>query len=179
MIKQSDGLSIMNSAIISCNNRGGTILITRLVSSLVGDWANTVEPDPGSTKDILAAKWRLQNFDVCTLVISLASLQEWARNERSLKALITWHGRPKKVFDWKFHDFVRIDLFFCDGDNIDQTILEYLQWSVRNVDYLVNQPTICLKSIVQKIERVLSGLLLAINFHEVLTGKGSRVLMMI
>ena len=26
MIKQSDGLSIMNSAIISCNNRGGTIL---------------------------------------------------------------------------------------------------------------------------------------------------------
>ena len=56
MIKQSDGLSIMNSAIISCNNRGGTILITRLVSSLVGDWANTVEPDPGSTKGILAAK---------------------------------------------------------------------------------------------------------------------------
>ena len=54
MIKQSDGLSIMNSAIISCNNRGG--IITSLVSSLVGDWANTVEPDPGSTKGILAAK---------------------------------------------------------------------------------------------------------------------------
>ena len=48
MIKQSDGLSIMK--------RQGIILITSLVSSLVGDWANTVEPDPGSTKGILAAK---------------------------------------------------------------------------------------------------------------------------
>ena len=56
MIKQSDDLSIMNSAIISCKNRGGTILITSLVSYLVGDWANTVEPDPGSTKGILAVK---------------------------------------------------------------------------------------------------------------------------